>query len=52
MVCASLFTFCQGGREVADFIAFIKKNATKKPVVVAGEEEKKKKKDEKEKEEL
>jgi protein disulfide isomerase family A protein 3 len=34
----------QGGREVSDFISFIKKNATNKPVVVSGEEEKKKKK--------
>jgi len=38
----------QGGREVADFISFIKKNATNKPVVVAGEEGKKKKKDKQE----
>ncbi len=36
----------QGGREVSDFISFIKKNATNKPVVVAEEEKKKKKKKE------
>lgn len=33
----------QAGREVKDFVSFIKKNATNKPVVVSGEEEKKKK---------
>lgn len=38
----------QGGREVSDFVSFLKKNATNKPVKVAGEEEKKKKKKSKE----
>ena len=32
----------QGGREVSDFISYLKKNATNKPVVVKGEKEKKK----------
>ena len=44
----------QGGREVSDFVSFIKKNATNKPVVVAGDEEEgeKKKKKKKQKEDL
>ena len=47
--CYILYTLYieQGGREVSDFISFIKKNATNKPVVVEGEKEKKKKKKEK-----
>ena len=47
----------QGGREVSDFIDFLKKNASNQPVVVAGGEEeevkeKKKKKKKAKKEEL
>ncbi len=44
-------TVFQGGREVSDFISFIKKNATNKPVVIAEEEEKEKKKKKKAKKE-
>ena len=49
-------TSLQSGREVSDFIDFIKKNASNQPVVVAGDddtkEEKKKKKKKGKKEEL
>ena len=41
----------QGGREVSDFLDFIKKHATNSPVI-SGEEEKKKKKKKEKKEEL
>ena len=41
----------QGGREVSDFLDFIKKHATHSPVI-SGEEEKKKKKKKEKKEEL
>ena len=42
----------QGGREVADFVDFLKRKATN-PVVIAGEDpEKKKKKKSEDKEEL
>ena len=36
--------FIQGGREVEDFIKYIKENASNPPVAIAGEKEKKKKK--------
>ena len=56
MSAASFFdsaSLLQGGREVSDFISFIKRKATNKPPVIAGEEKKKKaKKDKKAKEEL
>ena len=42
----------QGGREVADFIKYIKENATNPPVIAGEEEKKKKKKAGKSKEEL
>ena len=49
-----LFASCalQGGREVADFVEFIKKKATNPPVLPAEEKKSKKKKSGDDKEEL
>lgn len=38
----TLIFLLQGGREVSDFISFIEKKATNKPVVVTGKKGKKK----------
>lgn len=49
-IASDIHSVVQGGREVSDFLEFIKKHATNPPVI-SGEEEKKKKK-KKKKEEL